>query len=61
MDEHPALTLWREWFEESGDPTYAGEAGGDIYCFFCGAWMEFDPHRENCIYVRAKALVEKSG
>lgn len=54
-----ALNLWREWFEEDGNPLYASEQGGDIHCFFCNAWVEHEPHEPDCIWVRAEALVKK--
>ena len=44
-----ALELWREWFASDGDPQETG------YCFFCG---QLDNHRDGCIYVRAKGLIE---
>ena len=55
-----ALELWREWFVEDGCPTYAGECGGDISCFFCGEWSfgEEDCHEPDCIFVRAKKLID---
>jgi hypothetical protein len=53
-----ALDLWREWFEKDGEPHYASEQGGDVHCFFCGAWLEHDSHESDCIWARAKELLE---
>jgi hypothetical protein len=62
MDE--ALKLWREWFKDDGNPIVAGECGGDLSCFFCGGWQVAvkSPceHKPDCIYVRAKALIEST-
>lgn len=59
-EANEALTLWREWFAKSGDPFYASE--DDVYCFFCGEWQHDSDnrpeHEADCIYVRAKRLVE---
>ena len=43
------------------NPEVASEAGGDVHCFYCGAWIEsdFEPHCVRCIYIRAKKLVEQ--
>jgi hypothetical protein len=58
-----ALALWVEWFKKGGDPTCA-DSLGDSYCFFCNAFdperhAYSDPHREDCIYLRARQLIEK--
>lgn len=61
-EANEALTLWREWLAKGGDPFYASEMGGDVYCFFCGEWQHDSDnrpeHEADCIYVRAKRLVE---
>lgn len=54
-----ALSLWREWFEKSGDNPQVTPDVWD-HCFFCGNLREQHPaHVPDCIYLRAKALVEK--
>ena len=56
--EKQALELWQEWFEKDGDPSY-GERDGDPVCFFCGWWIfENENHPEDCVYIRAKKLIE---
>ena len=59
--EQLALELWREWFAEDGGPMYAAEGSGDLTCFFCGEWFfgEHDKHAPDCIFIRAKQLIEK--
>lgn len=57
-----ALELWQRWFLEEGGPIYAGECGGELYCFFCGEYqvhIDSDEHSEDCIFVAAKRLVEQ--
>lgn len=54
--------LWREWFNKDSDPIYASEMGGDLHCFFCGEFQvsnDDNRHKEDCIYVRAKRLIEE--
>lgn len=54
--EEKALELWREFFERDNDPfvvqTYWGE---DLQCYFCDGKPD---HKPDCIYIRAKALIE---
>lgn len=38
-------------------PEYASEIDGDLYCFFCGEWVDIDPHAWDCIWLQAKRLV----
>jgi hypothetical protein len=57
--EEEALELWREYFLKGIDPLGEDVVG---YCFFCLAevysgWGD-DKHEPDCIYVRAKKLVE---
>jgi hypothetical protein len=57
MKDNP-LNILRELAQLN--PFYAGETGGDIYCFFCNEWQldTKDPkHDENCLFVRAVELV----
>lgn len=55
MDDE-ALKLWIEFFELVNEP-WEGTRDGSDTCFFC---TELRPHHEHeCIWVRAKALVEK--
>jgi len=57
-----ALELWQRWFLEGGNPIYAGECGGDLWCFFCGEYQarpDSNEHSEDCIFVAAKRLVEQ--
>lgn len=57
-----AFEILKEWFSKSGDPFFASEAGGDVYCFFCREWQldSNNPvHADDCLYVRAKQLVER--
>ena len=59
--EDTALALWREWLEQDGDPLYASEQNGDLYCFFCQEWQanrRAHTHAPDCIYIRAKRLIE---
>ena len=41
------------------DPEIASEAGGDIHCFYCHAWIEndFESHNPDCIWLRANDLI----
>ncbi|MCP4394867.1 MAG: hypothetical protein GY804_11475 [Alphaproteobacteria bacterium] len=44
------------------DPWYTSEWGGQEICFFCGIWrmdMDESGHWDNCLWERAKSLVEK--
>ena len=55
-----ALQLWREWFEQDGDPS-TWYMDIDVDCFFCGVSMNPNQetrHESNCIYVKAKKLVD---
>jgi len=61
-----AYLLWLEWFAEYDQPIRANE-WGDLYCFFCScdvsSFEYFEgniSHDPSCIYIRAKALVQKS-
>jgi len=56
-----ALALWKEWFELDGSPlvyVYDGHHENES-CFFCEqdnpTW---NGHADNCVYIRAKALVK---
>lgn len=54
MDDE-ALKLWIELFQWVDEP-WESIPNGDV-CFFCG---RYKPRHENeCIWVRAKTLVEK--
>lgn len=53
-----ALELWQEWFKDGGDPGHVWEISGDPHCFFCEAWLGYEEHELNCIYTRAKKLIE---
>lgn len=56
-----ALKLWREWFNRQGS---SPSIDGDIswYCFFCNETLtgneEDSQHAPDCIYIRAKKLIE---
>lgn len=51
-----ALALWKEWFEQDGDPVYT-DPNDDWVCFFCDtAYPVQNGHDPNC-YLRAKTLV----
>lgn len=57
-----ALELWQRWFREDGNPIYAAECGGDLYCFFCGEFqvsIDKQTHLEDCVFVLAKQAVEE--
>lgn len=57
---NPWKDLWLEWFKEDGDPLYDG-GEWDECCFFCGQYqtsINESRHDENCIYLRAKQLIE---
>lgn len=69
IDQHDKrlADAWRELFTDGQyefDPIIAGEVGGDLSCFFCGAWF-FDrderQHSEDCIYMRVKAILLMEG
>jgi hypothetical protein len=54
--EYLALTLWREWFARGESPWIEGS------CFFCKEQKTADEaagHAPDCLYVRAKAMVEQ--
>lgn len=56
IEQGQALKLWIEFFELVNEP-WEGTRDGSDTCFFC---TELRPHHEHeCIWVRAKALVEK--
>lgn len=41
-------------------PEYASEQGGDIYCFFCGVWIECgEKHDEDCVYLEIQKLMKE--
>lgn len=48
-----ALGLWQEWFDTDGDP-YKEDG---FYCFGCKR-SKRSYHAEDCIYIRAKQLIE---
>jgi len=54
--------LWREWFKIDGNPTIATlETDVVNVCFFCSCYITGsgdDEHFGDCVYVRAKELVE---
>ena len=53
-----AIGLWIDWLEQSKDyPYFTSECGGDLHCFFCGSF-DFEPHDKDCVYIRAKAMIE---
>lgn len=53
-----AINLWIDWIEQSKDYPYCeGECGGDLHCFFCAAF-DCEPHYKDCIYIRAKTMVD---
>lgn len=57
---NPWKDLWLEWFSEEGDPLFEGKKM-ELYCFFCGEYFvksNENGHDENCIYLRAKQLIE---
>lgn len=39
---------------------YAQENSGDIHCFYCGQWLEYEEHDEDCVYVEAKKIIENA-
>jgi hypothetical protein len=49
--------LWIEWFEFSGNPWEYNDNYGRTYCFFCAE--EYPNHSANCVFIRAKSLIEK--
>jgi hypothetical protein len=54
--EYRALTLWREWFARGESPWVEGS------CFFCKerkTAAAAPGHAPDCLYIRAKALVEQ--
>ena len=55
-----ALLLWRRFFIEVGTPEYADDTG--VHCFFCNERQPEGPegerHKDDCIYVAARGLVE---
>lgn len=56
-----ALALWVEWFGKNRDPFIPSEMDGNPYCFFCFEdQYDKEAHEPDCIYARAKALVENS-
>lgn len=58
--EQEALKLWIEWFERNGNPFASGN--DLIYCLFCDGESQHESskfeHEEDCIYIRAKKLIE---
>lgn len=38
-------------------PEYARELSGDLHCFFCGAWIGYDPHAPDCLWTEAKRVL----
>lgn len=58
--DNEALALWQEYFQKAINPLSEGLV---MYCSFCLAEVwEGDgdeKHRSDCIYIRAKQLVEK--
>lgn len=60
--EHTEQYLaYQEIVEEiaANDPTVASEMSGALFCYFCGVWIVFEDHEDNCIWVRSRELVEK--
>lgn len=65
IDQHDKrlADAWRELFTDGQyefDPIIASECGGDLSCFFCGAWFvdrDESQHSEDCIYMRVKAIL----
>lgn len=51
-----ALDLWKEWFEQDGDP-WTQDSYDRTWCFFCTS--QEPQHDEDCIFVRARALLEE--
>lgn len=52
--------LWAEWFKSGGSFDSYDNYGSPI-CFFCGVYQngtEGGIHRDNCIYLRAKKMIE---
>lgn len=39
--------------------TYASECGGDIYCFYCGSYVENDDkaHDNDCVFKQIEKIV----
>lgn len=50
-------SLVREMVAYFGDATYHEDDYGRVYCMFC-VEDEGKPHAPDCIYVRAKRLIE---
>ncbi len=41
------------------EPIIASEMGGDLSCFYCNSFSEWENHEKDCIWIRSKELVEK--
>jgi len=56
-----ALQLWIAFFK-AVDKAFYDSDYGEQYCFFCGEFQitkDNSLHTDNCVYVRAKAMLEK--
>jgi len=50
-----ALELWKEWFEDDGDP-WINDDYGRTYCFFCSN-DDDEAHADDCIFLKASLMV----
>lgn len=57
--EDRALSLWKEWFDYNGIPWERDADNWDSSCFFCG--KGHPEHEGNCVFIRAKKLIEEKG
>jgi len=53
---NPWRELWVEWFDFSGEPWERDDRGQWCLCFFCGSR---DSHSPDCVYLKAKKLLDK--
>jgi len=56
--DNRALLLWREWFDDNGDPWEANGYG--IWCKFCGN-NEKNGHESSCVFPKARELLGVDG